>query len=221
MEISFNEILLLEEGFKYFNIDFLTDTIEKFTEFINELLLWNRKTNLIGTNDPSEIVTKHILDSLSIYPLLGKKNLSILDIGSGAGFPGLPLAIIWKGYEVTAVERRSKRAGFLRNVSNMLELKNFKVVEKDIRDLDKSLKYDIITARAFGDLSLIYELSKNYLKERAMIIAFKGRISELQKEVERLREKIKDKDKVGVHIEEVKIPNLDEEERHLVVIETV
>jgi len=221
MEISFNEILLLEEGFKYFNIDFLTDTIEKFTEFINELLLWNKKTNLIGTNEPSEIVTKHILDSLSIYPLLGKKNLSILDIGSGAGFPGLPLAIIWKGYKVTAVERRNRRAGFLRNISNMLELKNFKVVEKDVRDLDKSLKYDIITARAFGDLNLIYELSKNYLKERAMIIAFKGRISEVQKEVERLREKIKDKDRVGVHIEEVKIPNLDEEERHLVVIETI
>ena len=221
MEISFKDILVLEEGLKYFNIDFLTDTIEKFTEFINELLFWNRKTNLIGTDNPTEIIIKHILDSISIYSLLGKKNLTILDIGSGAGFPGLPLAIIWNGYKVTAVERRNKRAGFLRNVSNLLGLRNFEVIEKDVKDLNRNLKYDIITARGLGSLNQIYDLSKNHLKEETMIIAFKGKINELKKEVEKLREKIDDKDKIGVHIEEVKIPNLDDEERHLVIIETI
>ena len=221
MEISFKDILVLEEGLKYFNIDFLTDTIEKFTEFINELLFWNRKTNLIGTDNPTEIIIKHILDSISIYSLLGKKNLTILDIGSGAGFPGLPLAIIWNGYKVTAVERRNKRAGFLRNVSNLLGLRNFEVIEKDVKDLNRNLKYDIITARGLGSLNQIYDLSKNHLKEETMIIAFKGKINELKKEVEKLREKIEDKDKIGVHIEEVKIPNLDDEERHLVIIETI
>jgi len=147
--------------------------------------------------------------------------LTILDIGSGAGFPGLPLAIIWNGYKVTAVERRNKRAGFLRNVSNLLGLRNFEVIEKDVKDLNRNLKYDIITARGLGSLNQIYDLSKNHLKEETMIIAFKGKINELKKEVEKLREKIDDKDKIGVHIEEVKIPNLDDEERHLVIIETI
>ena len=221
MDISFKEILLLEKGLKYFNIDFLTDTVEKFSIFINELILWNRKTNLVGTSDPTKIIVRHIFDSLSIYPLLGRNKLTILDIGSGAGFPSIPLATVWNGYRITAVERRNKRAGFLRNVSNLLGLKNIAVEEKDVRDLDKALKYNVITARAFGDLYQIYNLSKNHLKENAMIIAFKGRISELQKEVNRLREKISDKDKIGIHIEEVKIPNIEEEERHLVIIETM
>ena len=220
MDISFGDLLLLEEGLHNFDIDVLTDTIEKFTLFINELLFWNEKTNLVGTNDPRELIIKHILDSLSIYPLLGKRNLSILDIGSGAGFPGIPLAIVWRSYGITAVERRSKRAGFLRNVSNLLGLNNFIVKENDIRDLKKDFKYDVITARAFSELSQIYELSKDHLKEKSMIIAFKGKISELEKEVTRLREKINDEDKIGIHIEKVNIPNLEEEERHLVIIET-
>jgi len=151
MDISLGDILLLEEGLSHFNIDVLTDTIEKFTLFINELIFWNHKTNLIGTNNPREIILKHILDSLTIYKSLGKRNLTILDIGSGAGFPSIPLAMVWNGYQITAVERRSKRAGFLRNVSNMLGLKNYIVKESDIRDLSKDVKYNGITARAFSE----------------------------------------------------------------------
>ncbi len=220
MELNLDELLLLQNGLEQYGITPFNEVLSNFSTFIEELLFWNRKTNLVGTNDVKEIIVKHILDSLSIYPLLRRGILTILDIGSGAGFPALPLAIVNNRLKVTAVERRGKRAGFLRNVSNILYLNNFNVIQKDVREINISEKFDVVTARGFGELSLLYDLSKRHLKERAMIIAFKGRINEIEKEVSRLKEKVKDSDEIGIHIEKVKVPGMEEEERHLVIIET-
>ena len=220
MELDFGELLLLQQGLESFGITPSNEILSRFTLFIEELLFWNRKTNLVGTNNTRDIITRHILDSLSIYPLLGGGILTILDIGSGAGFPAIPLAVVNSRFKITAAERRSKRAGFLRNVVNLLSLNNVEVLESDLKDKKKKKKFDVITARGIGDLDLIYDLSKRHLKEDSMIIAFKGRINELEKEVSRLREKLKDSEEIGIHIEEVKVPTLEEEERHVVIIET-
>jgi len=219
MNLNIDEIFILENGMEQLGINVFTETLEKFSLFIEELLFWNRRTNLVGTNNVREIIVKHILDSLSIYPLLGSGILTILDIGSGAGFPGIPLAVVSNRFKVTAVEKRSKRAGFLRNTSNILRLNNFEVIEKDIRDVNSSKKYDVITARGFGDLLTIYKTAKNYVEVGGMIIAFKGKISELEKEVSRLKENVNE-DEIRINIEEVKVPYLDNEERHVVIIET-
>lgn len=191
--------------------------VELFSRFIQELLLWNEKTNLIGTVNTSEVIIRHILDSLSVYHLLKDKNRSILDIGAGAGFPSVPLAIIDEKIRIDAVEKRHKRASFLRSVAVILQLRNLTVIEKDIRHINGI--YDIALARGVGELFYLYELTRGILKENAMIIAFKGKITEIEKEVSRLKGK-NSKKNIDFNIQRVKVPYLDEEERNIVIIET-
>jgi 16S rRNA (guanine527-N7)-methyltransferase len=191
--------------------------VELFSRFIQELLQWNEKTNLIGTVNTSELIIRHIFDSLCVYHLLKDKNRSILDIGAGAGFPSVPLAIIDEKIKIDAVEKRHKRASFLRSVAVILQLKNFRVIEKDIRHIKG--RYDIALARGVGELFYLHELTRGILKENAMIIAFKGKITEIEKEVSRLKGK-NSKKNIDFNIQRVKVPYLDEEERNIVIIET-
>ena len=99
----------------------------------------------------------------------------------------------------------------------LLRLDNFSVIEGDVKDIKGS--YDIVLARGVGELLLLYELTKKILKEKAMIIAFKGKITEIEKEVSRLKRKNSNKG-MNLNIQHVKVPYLDEEERNIVIIET-
>jgi len=196
---------------------FIEEKIDLFSQFIEELFLWNGKTNLIGRANIRDVIIRHILDSLSVYYLLKNKKASILDIGAGAGFPSVPLAVVDNTLSICAVEKRHKRASFLKNVAVLLRLGNFSVIEGDVKDIKGS--YDIVLARGVGELLLLYELTKKILKEKAMIIAFKGKITEIEKEVSRLKRKNSNKG-MNLNIQHVKVPYLDEEERNIVIIET-
>ncbi len=209
---------LLTEGLTVLRIETTEKVLDSLLLFIEELVLWNRKTNLIGTSDETEIITRHILDSLTVYPLLKDRKGSILDIGAGAGFPSIPLAIVDETLSICAVERRRKRASFLRNAVLLLGTGNLTVLECDARDVKG--RFEIIMARGVGELALLYELSKGLLKERSMIIAFKGKITEIEKEVSRLKGKQAENKDFNLHIHKVKIPSLEEEERNIVIIET-
>ena len=145
------------------------------------------------------------------------KKASILDIGAGAGFPSVPLVVVDNTLSICAVEKRHKRASFLKNVAVLLGLGNFSVIEGDVKDIKGS--YDIVLARGVGELLLLYELTKKILKGKAMIIAFKGKITEIEKEVSRLKGKNSNKG-MNLNIQHVKVPYLDEEERNIVIIET-
>ena len=186
--------------------------------FIKELLLWNRKTNLVGTQDVDQIIKRHILDSVSVYHLLKSENGSILDIGTGAGFPSVPLKIAAGHLHITACERRSKRAAFLRNVSALLGFTDYRILESDVRELRD--KFDIILARGVGELKALVSLTRNVTKERSMIIAFKGKITEIEKEMKRLKENSSDQNGMSLDIQSVKVPYLDKEERNIVIITT-
>jgi 16S rRNA (guanine527-N7)-methyltransferase len=194
------------------------EVTRKFSAFLHELLLWSGSTNLMGTTDRSEIIVRHILDSLTVYHLLKNRKGSILDVGAGAGFPSIPLKIVEPGLEIYAVERRRKRASFLRNVSVVLSLENYFVIEGDVRNVKGS--YDTVLVRGVGELLLIHELTKRVVKEKAMIIAFKGKITEIEKEVARLKGKASAEKDYSLQIQKVKVPYLDEEERNIVIIET-
>lgn len=235
MGLSFEDRRLLEEGLFRLGIEALTEkrgekkrrgdpnrcpdsgVAELLSRFIEELLLWNSKTNLVSTNSPREIIVRHVFDSLSVCRLLKPEIASILDIGSGAGFPSVPLAIVYRNVSIHAVERRHKRASFLRNAALILGLGNLSVLEKDVRDIKGY--YDTILARGVGDLSYLYKIGRELLGEKAMIIAFKGKMSEIEKEVSRLKAKTTDKD-VHLSIQRVKVPYLEEEERNFVIIQT-
>lgn len=209
---------LLSYGLHVLGIRVTQKIIDRFSLFIEELFLWNRKTNLVGTSGIREVIIRHIFDSLSVYNLLKNKKGTIIDVGAGAGFPSIPLAIVDDTLSIYAVERRARRASFLKNVAVLLGIDNFSVIERDVRDV-KGL-FDIILARGVAELACLYDLSKGLMKERSMIIAFKGKITEIEKEVARLRGKAADNREMNLQIQKVKVPCLDEEERNIVIIET-
>jgi len=212
------EVLLLENGLVALGIDPCKEILRSFSIFLDELILWNSRTNLVGTMDRREILVRHVLDSLSVIPLLKKSGGSILDIGAGAGFPSIPVAIARRDTPIYAVERREKRAAFMNSICAILGLENVTVIGKDVRDIEG--KFDIILARGLGELTRLYRLSERVKKENAMIIAFKGKINEINREVARLRESTRGEKSLNLRVERVRVPHLDSEERNIVIIET-
>lgn len=208
---------LLEGGLKALGIKPSPQMLGSFKTFLDELLLWNRKTNLVGTSDEKDIIIRHILDSLTVYNLLKNKGRTIIDVGAGAGFPSIPLSIIEPSLRITAVERRSRRAAFLENVRTILQLKNYRIICRDVREVGE--RFDVVLFRGVGELKNLYMLSKKILKEKGMIIAFKGKIKEINKEMERLKSQLKDTS-VKFRVQKVTTPYLEEEERNIVIIET-
>ena len=207
---------ILLGGLSRLGIESTEENIGRFSIFIEELDLWNRHTNLVGTNDVERIIVRHILDSLSAYCLLKSQNGSILDIGTGAGFPSIPLKIALPSLQITLCERRRRRAAFLRNVVNLLDISRVDVAECDVRDIRQ--QFDIALARGVGELAQIVELTGEVLKERSMIIAFKGKITEIEREMERLKESSCADKSMHIDVRKVTVPYLDKEERNIVII---
>lgn len=138
---------------------------------------WNRTYNLTAIRDPHEMVGKHLLDSLAMLPALehcGVADGALADLGTGAGLPGIPLAIARPGLQVTLVESNGKKARFLREALRTLQLGNARVAESRIEALEEPATYDAITARALATLPLIIELGGHLLKPEGKLLAMKG-----------------------------------------------
>jgi len=133
---------------------------------------WNRTYNLTAIRDPREMVAKHLLDSLAMHPYLAGGSLA--DLGTGAGLPGIPLALAKPALQVTLVESNGKKARFLREAVRTLELGNARVAESRAETLDEPGAHDAITARALATLPLIIELGGHLLKPGGRLLAMKG-----------------------------------------------
>jgi 16S rRNA (guanine527-N7)-methyltransferase len=133
---------------------------------------WNRTYNLTAIRDPREMVGKHLLDSLAMHPHFATGSLA--DLGTGAGLPGIPLALAKPGLQVTLVESNGKKARFLREAVRTLGLANARVAESRAEALDEPGAYDAITARALATLPLIIELGGHLLKPGGRLLAMKG-----------------------------------------------
>ena len=141
------------------------------------LVRWNRTYNLTAVRDPHEMVTKHLLDSLAMHPYLdaiAARGGALADLGTGAGLPGIPLAIVKPGLRVTLVESNGKKARFMREAVRQLGLKDVRVAESRIEALSEPGAYDAITARALATLPLILELGGHLLKPDGELLAMKG-----------------------------------------------
>ncbi len=169
---------------------------------------WNRTYNLTAIRDPADMVVKHLLDSLAMAPFVTAGKLA--DLGTGAGLPGIPLAIANPALQVTLVESNGKKARFLREVVRTLPLPNARVAESRIEALDEPGYYDAIVARALATLPLIVELGGHLLKPGGKLLAMKGTIPE--DEIAALPEGWRVE---GVHL--LVVPGLIAE-RHLVVV---
>ena len=140
---------------------------------ISELREWNQRFNLTGITDPVEMVRKHLLDSLSVQPYLHGKRIA--DVGTGAGFPGLPLAVINPGREFALIEATGKKARFVRHAADAMELKNVDVIPARSEDWRGPAPYDIVLTRALGKLEEFVRVTGHLCAPRGRLLAMKGR----------------------------------------------
>lgn len=146
-------------------------------DYLALLLRWNQTYNLTAVRDPAEMVTKHLLDSLAMHPhvdAIADAGGCLADLGTGAGLPGIPLAIAKPGLRVTLVESAGKKARFMRQAVRQLGLEHVRVAESRIEALAEPGRYDAITARALATLPLIIELGGHLLKPEGRLLAMKG-----------------------------------------------
>ena len=220
----------LKNGLSEMGLDIDAEKQQKLLDYVALIHKWNQVHNLTAVREQIDMVTLHILDSLSILPYITCKNL--LDVGAGAGLPSIPLAICLPELQVVAIDAVQKKVSFMRQAKAQLRLTNFNVVHGRIEDqeagqlmlgkgaddksaVDKSTgdksdvtKFEVITSRAFSEIALFIKLTKHLLADDGQWLAMKGIIPEREFE------------KAGItpaEIKVLKVAGLDAE-RHLIVI---
>ncbi len=158
-----------------YHITLTEQMVKDFSRYAKLLEEWNQKFNLTAL-PAQDFVEKHFYDSLLLVRIHSFSHQRVLDIGSGAGFPGLPLKIIFPDLDVTLVEPTSKRCSFLQEVVYQLELKKVTILNKRAEDLDDKFResFDVVTARAVAHLPVILELAIPFTKVDGVFIALKG-----------------------------------------------
>ena len=148
-----------------------------FYDFMKILLVENEKVNLTAITDENEIIIKHFIDSLTINKYLINAN-KILDLGTGAGFPGIPLKIVNKDKEFVLVDSLNKRIEFLNKVKEKCELENLELIHSRAEDLAKNInyreKFDVVTSRAVANLRTLAEYLLPFAKKEGICICMKG-----------------------------------------------
>lgn len=183
--------------------------IDQLVGYLDLLVKWNRVHNLTAIRERAEMVTLHLLDSLAVAPLLGSG--ALLDVGTGAGLPGVPLAIARPDLAVTLLDSNQKKIAFLREVVASLALRNVTVVAERVERLQPAARFDMIIARAFADLGDFVRASRALLADHGRLLAMKGQRPDA--EIAALPATVR---LVDVH--PLRVPGLDAA-RHLLVIE--
>lgn len=161
------------------NIPCEKDRLTQFEKYHALLLQWNQRTNLISRADESKIIDRHFLESIAILTSVDlKPNASILDVGSGAGFPGIPLAIVRQDLNFVLLESKRIKVLFLKEVVDQLGLKNVSVILERCEKLnelaDYKNRFDYIFARAVARVDVLFGWIKNLLKSRGLFVVWKG-----------------------------------------------
>jgi 16S rRNA (guanine527-N7)-methyltransferase len=168
---------LLVEGCGQLNID-VSCKVDKFEKYMNLLIEWNEKINLTAIIEPNEVVTKHFIDSLSVLKFMDLSNKSVIDVGTGAGFPGVPLNIVNPSIKVTLFDSLNKRINFLNEIIGELKLNNISAVHGRAEDFGVNKEYrekfDISISRAVANLSTLSEYCLPFVKVGGYFISMKG-----------------------------------------------
>jgi 16S rRNA (guanine527-N7)-methyltransferase len=166
---------LLLRGLAELGVSVTSDELEKFRLLASELQKWGRKINLTAIQGDGDIAVKHFLDSLTLLKIVGGKG-RLLDIGSGAGFPSLPLKIVRHELEVTSVDAVEKKIIFQRHVARLLGLRGFEALHARAEELmaKEVGSFDWVVSRAFSDIPTFVGMALSFLNEHGRIIAMKG-----------------------------------------------
>lgn len=163
------------QGFGVFG--FFMEQLEQFFEYMELLIEWNEKMNLTAITDPEEIILKHFIDSITILNEI-PNNSKIVDVGTGAGFPGIPLSIMNPTLKITLVDSLNKRLIFLQEVVNKLQLKNVEIIHARAEEFGQNKKYresfDVATSRAVANLSTLSEYLIPLVKVGGKVISMKA-----------------------------------------------
>lgn len=172
------EILSLGKNARQLGIELGDKQLAQFDVYKNELLQWNAKTNLISENSSQEIITRHFLDSLTAMQFIGKPNARVMDVGCGAGFPGLPLKIALPSLELYLLETNRKKVSFLKHIIRLLNLSKAVVLHDRVENIIKTdlwkEKFDILISRAAFKLSELLPQGEYFLAPGGELIALKG-----------------------------------------------
>lgn len=213
---------LMREELSEFSIELSKLQLHQFYQYFELLVEWNKVMNLTTITEMEDVVTKHFVDSLSLVKVLSdlkSKQVQILDMGTGAGFPGIPLKIVFPELEITLLDSLNKRINFLNKVIEELGLKKIKAVhgraEDYGRDREYREKYDYCVSRAVANLSTLSEYCMPYVKIGGAFIPYKS--GKIEEELNQARGAVK---LLGGKIEEVitfMLPKTDVERSFVVV----
>ena len=207
-----NKELFIKELQKL-NIEITEDQLQKLNKFYELLVEWNEKINLTRITEKEDVYLKHFYDSLTITKVIDLTKVETLcDIGTGAGFPGVVLKIMYPNLKITLVDALQKRVNYLNEIIKELDLKDIEALH--VRGEDLKEKYDVVTSRAVANIEKLLTYTMHLVNKDGVMIAMKGNIKdELTKEVE---DKINRKYKI-VEINKFILP-IENSNRSLVVI---
>lgn len=206
----------LEVGLLEMGLSLTPEQQQKLLDYVPLIHKWNQVHNLTAVREPLDMITLHVLDSLSVLPYIECKHL--LDVGAGAGLPSIPLAICLPELQVVAIDAVQKKVSFMRQVKAQLGLENFTVIHGRIEDQevtehatkvqDFKQKFDVIISRAFSEIGLFVRLTKHLLAQDGEWLAMKGAVPQHEFK------------KSGIEpndIKVLKVAGLDAE-RHLIIL---
>lgn len=212
---------LLQKGLKEFGFldEELPSLCQKMESYIKELILFNSAYNLTNTSDHDELVTRHILDSLSAAQNIKKiaekigPDVKIADIGSGGGLPGIPLAAAFPQFNFFLVERMAKRCAFLENCAAILGLKNVTVWNKEAEKVPAE-SFDISVFRAFRPLDeKMIKTLLSLTKTGGFLAAYKAKSENIKIEMDAINKIVPE-----YNVEKLFVPGLEDSERNLVIV---
>lgn len=172
---------ILQTGIKQLGLDATELQIDLLLDFVRLIEKWNKTYNLTAIRKRDEMLRLHILDSLAVLPFVtGQK---IIDVGTGAGLPGIPLAILMPSVQFTLLDSNSKKTRFVRQAVLELQLNNVEVMHGRVESLGHEGEYDAVLSRAFASLKEIMNLTEHLMQPEGVLIAMKGQKpdSELEK----------------------------------------
>lgn len=210
-----------KKGLSDLNINLIEKQIEQFLKYYEILVETNKVMNLTAITEFDEVIEKHFLDSLSLVRVFDlNRNVKILDLGTGAGFPGIPLKITFPEIDIVLADSLNKRVKFLNEVVETLQLKQVETVHGRAEELAKNKKYreqfDLCTSRAVANLSSLSEYCIPFVKEGGRFISYKS--GEIEEEVDQAKRAIH---VLGGKLDQVYKFDLHEQKRSFVIIEKV
>ncbi|SCI29016.1 16S rRNA (guanine(527)-N(7))-methyltransferase RsmG [Romboutsia sp. 1001713B170207_170306_H8] len=210
---------ILRQGIVEFGIDANDQMINDLKTYREILVDWNQKMNLTGIEEEKEVFIKHFLDSISaVQNGYIKDGISLIDVGTGAGFPGLPLKICLKDIKLTLLDSLNKRINFLQEVSNAVNLEDVEFIHGRAEDFGKNSeyreKYDVATARAVAGLPILMEFCVPFVKVGGYFVCLKGPNANLELEESKVAMEV-----LGVEfVEKIDIELPNEELKHNILV---